>query len=128
MAGKVMKVGILSREEYRERTLAIARGTYKPKRGEPKIWFESIRSMAQVLSSENQELLRIIVEQKPDSIKELETTTGRKSSNLSRTLKLMARYGIVDLTRDNKTVRPVVKVTEFLVEFGLSRHFPKAAA
>lgn len=128
MAGKVMKVGILSRDEYRERTMAIARGAYKPKSGEPKIWFESIQSMAQVLSSENQELLRIIVEQKPESIKELETATGRKSSNLSRTLKLMARYGIVDLTRDNKTVRPVVKATDFLVEFGLSRHFPKVAA
>ncbi|OGR07730.1 MAG: transcriptional regulator [Deltaproteobacteria bacterium RIFOXYD12_FULL_50_9] len=128
MAGKVMKVGILSREEYRERTMAIARGAYKPKNGEPKIWFESIQSMAQVLSNENQELLRIIVEQKPNSIKELEAVTGRKSSNLSRTLKQMARYGIVDLSRDNKTVRPVVKATDFLVEFGLSRHFPKVAA
>jgi len=68
MAGEVMKVGILSREEYRERTLAIAGGSYKPKSDEPKIWFESMQSMAQVLSNENQELLRIIVEQKPNSI------------------------------------------------------------
>jgi len=128
MAGKVMKVGILSREEYRERTMAIAKGVYKPKNGEPKIWFESIRSMAQVLSNENQELLRIIVEQKPNSIKELEVFTGRKSSNLSRTLKMLARYGIVDLTRDQKTLRPVVKATDFLVEFGVGRHFPKVAA
>lgn len=128
MASKVMKVGIMSREEYRERTLAIARGEYKPKRGEPKIWFESIQSMAQVLSSENQELLRIIVEQKPKSIKELETATGRKSSNLSRTLKLMARFGIVDLAKENKTVRPLVKATDFQVEFGLHRHFIKKAA
>lgn len=128
MAGKVMKVGILSREEYKERTMAIASGRYKPKSGEPKIWFESIQSMAQVLSNENQELLRVIVEQKPNSIKELEAVTGRKSSNLSRTLKLMARYGIVELTRENKTLRPVVKATDFLVEFGLSRHFFKVAA
>lgn len=128
MTGKVMKVGIMSREEYQERTMAIARGEYKPKRGEPKIWFESIQSMAQVLSSENQELLRIIVEQKPNSIKELETATGRKSSNLSRTLNMMARFGIVDLARENKTVRPTVKATDFQVEFGLHRHFPGKAA
>ncbi|ANA41845.1 transcriptional regulator (plasmid) [Geobacter anodireducens] len=128
MTGKVMKVGIMSRDEYRERTLAIARGEYKPKRGEPKIWFESIQSMAQVLSSENQELLRIIVEQKPKSIKELEAATGRKSSNLSRTLKLMARFGIVDLVRENKTVCPIVKATDFQVEFGLHKHFAKKAA
>jgi len=125
MASKVMKVGIISREEYRERTLAIARGEYKPKRGEPKIWFESIQSMAQVLSNENRELLRIIVERKPNSIKELEVVTGRKSSNLSRTLKLMARYGIVDLTKENKMVRPVVKATDFQVEFGLHRPFSR---
>ncbi|AJY69533.1 transcriptional regulator [Geobacter sulfurreducens] len=128
MASKVIKVGIMSREEYRERTLAIARGEYKPKRGEPKIWFESLQSMAQVLSSENQELLRIIDERKPGSIKELEVVTGRKSSNLSRTLKLMARFGIVDLARENKAVRPIVKATDFQVEFGLYRHFPKKAA
>lgn len=128
MAGRVMKVGIMTQEEYRQRTMAIARGEYKPKRGEPKIWFESIQSMAQVLSSENQQLLRIIVEQKPNSIKELEAATGRKSSNLSRTLKMMARFGIVELVRENKTVRPIVKATEFLVEFGLFRYSAKKAA
>ncbi|MEA3348526.1 MAG: transcriptional regulator, partial [Pseudomonadota bacterium] len=56
MRNKVLKVGIISRENYRERTIAIARGKYKPKKQEPKIWFESIKSMSQILSHENQEL------------------------------------------------------------------------
>ncbi len=107
MAVTILRVGILSREEYKARTLAIARGQYRPRRGEPKVWFESIRSMAQVLSAENQELLRIIAERKPQSLKELESATGRRSSNLSRTLKTMARYGIVDLVRVDKSIRPV---------------------
>ncbi|MFA5027486.1 MAG: transcriptional regulator [Candidatus Methylomirabilota bacterium] len=128
MSGKVMRVGIMSREAYRARTLAIARGTYRPKRDEPKIWFESIRSLAQILSSENQNLLRIIVERKPNSLKELEAVTGRKSSNLSRTLRLMARHGIVELAKIDRTVRPIVKATDFHVEFGLSRHSANAAA
>jgi basic membrane lipoprotein Med (substrate-binding protein (PBP1-ABC) superfamily) len=34
---------------------------------EPKVWFESLQSMAQILSNENQELLKTIVEQKPAS-------------------------------------------------------------
>jgi len=54
MKKKVLKIGVLSRENYKKRTIAIARGEYKPKKGEPKVWFESINSMAQVLSSENQ--------------------------------------------------------------------------
>jgi predicted transcriptional regulator len=119
MAVTTLRIGILSREEYKARTLAIARGQYRPRQSEPKVWFESIRSMAQVLSAENQELLRVIAEQKPQSLKELEAVTGRRSSNLSRTLKTMARYGIVELVRTDKSVRPVVKAAEFQVSFGL---------
>jgi len=123
MATSVMKVGIISKEEYRQRTIAIAKGEYVPKHGEPKIWFESLQSMAQVLSSENQELLKIIIDRKPSSLKELEEMTGRKSSNLSRTLKLMASFGIIALEKDKKNVRPIVKATSFKVEFGLKRAF-----
>jgi predicted transcriptional regulator len=119
MKKKVLKIGILSRENYKKRTIAIARGEYKPKKGEPKVWFESINSMAQVLSSENQKLLKVINENKPTSLKELEVVTGRKSSNLSRTLKTMSRYGIVDLVKQNKSIKPVVKATDFKVEFGI---------
>ncbi len=123
MANKIMKIGILTREEYQQRTIAIAKGEYKPKRGEPKIWFESIQSMAQVLSNENQHLLQVILDTKPESIKELESITGRKSSNLSRTLNTMSRYGIVELKKIAKSIKPIVKVTDFKVEFGLHSHF-----
>ena len=57
MPTKVMKVGIISKEDYIKRTLAIAKDSYKPRKNEPKIWFESIKSMSQVLSTENQALL-----------------------------------------------------------------------
>lgn len=120
MRKKVLKIGILSRKEYKKRTIAIARGEYKPKKDEPKIWFESINSMAQVLSSENQKLLKVISEKNPNSLKELENVTGRKSSNLSRTLKTMSRYGIVDLVKQDKSIKPVVKATDFKVEFGIN--------
>jgi len=40
--------------------------------------FESLQSISQVLSSENQKLLKIIPEQKPESLKEPETATGGK--------------------------------------------------
>jgi predicted transcriptional regulator len=79
--------------------------------------------MAQVLSRENRELLRIIEEQKPESLKELETVSGRKRSNLSRTLKTMSRYGIVDLVKQNRTVKPVVRATDFKVEFGVTASY-----
>ena len=120
MSKKVLKIGIISREDYKKRIIAIARGEYKPRKGEPKIWFESVQSMAQVLSSENQKLLRIINEQKPASLKELELVSGRKRSNLSRTLNTMSRYGIIDLVKHNRTIKPIVKAMDFKVEFGAS--------
>jgi len=119
MAKKVLKFGIMSREEYKKRTMAIARGEYRPKKGEPKVWFETLQSMAQILSSENQQLLKIIKEKNPTSLKELEIATGRKRSNLSRTLRTMSRYGIIDLVKHNRTVQPIVKATDFKIEFGL---------
>jgi len=120
MKDKMLKIGIISREDYKKRTLAIAMGEYKPKPEEPKIWFESLHSMSQVLSSRNQELLRIILKDKPGSLKELESVTGRKSSNLSRTLKQMERYGIVSLEKKSRSIMPTVRATDFSIEFGIN--------
>ncbi len=119
MKTKVLHVGIMSKENYKQRTIAIAKGIYVPKKSEPKVWFESVKSLAQVLSSENQALLKVIVEKKPKSITELEALTGRKKSNLSRTLKTLERYGIVALKKEHNSIVPVVQVTDFRVEFGL---------
>jgi predicted transcriptional regulator len=119
MRKKTLKIGIISRDDYKKRTIAIAKGAYKPKKDEPKVWFESLQSMAQVLSSENQELLKIITEKKPESLKELALVTGRKPGNLSRTLNTMSQYGIVELVKQQRAVKPVVRVTDFKVEFGL---------
>jgi len=119
MIHKVMTVGIISKEDYIKRTMAIAKGTYKPRKDEPKIWFESLNSMSQVLSSENQKLLKVIIEHKPMSLAELEKISDRKKSNLSRTLKTLERYGIVELPKKEGRLVPKVIATDFKVQFGL---------
>lgn len=124
---KVVKVGIISREAYRQRTIRIAKGEYTPRRDEPKIWFESLSSMAQVLGNENQALLKTILEKKPASLGELETLTGRKKANLSRTLKTLERYGVVSLEKERNRLVPKVHATDFKVEFGLNYSSPMAA-
>ncbi|MBN9460311.1 MAG: helix-turn-helix domain-containing protein [Burkholderiales bacterium] len=108
-------IGIMPQERIRERMLAIARGDYKPKAGEPKIWFTSMKSLAEVLSDDNRALLRVIAEAQPESISALAQATGRKPGNLSRTLKTMSNYGIVALERKRNLVRPVAKATEFRI-------------
>ena len=53
MKVKIIIVGIMPLSEYKKRTIAIAKGEYKIKADEPKVWFESVKSMAQILSNEN---------------------------------------------------------------------------
>lgn len=112
---KAILIGIMTQEKIRERMLAIARGEYHPSPEEPKIWFTSMKSLAEVLSDENRGLLKVIAETKPQSITQLATVTGRKPSNLSRTLKTMANYGLVDLNRVHRRVRPIARATTFQI-------------
>lgn len=114
---KPLTIGILPQEKIRARTLAIARGEYRPKPGEPKIWFTSLRSLAEVLSEDNRALLKVIRETKPESVAALAQTTGRQPGNLSRTLSTMARYGFVELRKREGTLAkmPVVKAVDFRI-------------
>jgi predicted transcriptional regulator len=94
-----LKVGIASYDEMKALTMAIARGQRKVSAQQPRVWFPSTESFAKVLSAGNRDLLRIIVEKAPGSLDELAQFAGRKKSNLSRTLKTMANYGLVRLER-----------------------------
>ena len=114
---KPITIGILPQEKIRARMLAIAKGEYRPKPGEPKIWFTSLRSLAEVLSEDNRALLKVICETKPESITALAQATGRHPGNLSRTLSTMARYGFVELRKQAGSLSkmPVVKATDFRI-------------
>ena len=92
---KTLKLGIASVEQYKARTMAIARGEYVPAPDEPKVWFQSLETLAQVLSVKNRALLAVIAETSPASLNELAEKTGRAKSNLSRTLKTMESYDLI---------------------------------
>jgi predicted transcriptional regulator len=116
-----LKVGIASREDFKKRTMDIARGKYIPKNDEPKVWFESLGTLSQVLSDQNRDLLRIILQTHPRSLQELSEQSGRATSNLSRTLKTMERYGLVHFEPGpNRQLAPRVNYSG--VELELSFH------
>jgi predicted transcriptional regulator len=104
---KAIKIGIASQVEIRKRMLAIAKGELKVRPSDPKIWFTSMRSLAQVLSDENRALLDVIRSSRPVSISELADLTGRKQGNLSRTLKTMSNYGLVKMQKQDRALMPV---------------------
>jgi len=90
-----LRIGIATYEQFKARTIAIAKGQYKARRDEPKLWFTSLESFAKLLSPKNRALLKLIAQTHPDSLQELADKTGRAKSNLSRTLKTMESYGLV---------------------------------
>ena len=65
---KAIVIGVMPQDQIRARMIAIAKGEYKPKPGEPKIWFTSMKSVAEVLSDQNRALLKVIRETNPDSV------------------------------------------------------------
>lgn len=110
---KSIVIGIMPQDKIRERIYAIAKGEHKPKPSEPRIWFTSMKSLAEVLSDDNRALLHVIKDSQPESISSLAEMTGRKPSNLSRTLKTMSNYGIVEMRREKNHVRPIAMATDF---------------
>lgn len=130
MAVKRMKIGIISPSEMRERTIAIAKGEYVPRQGEPKVWFPSIESVAQLLSDDNREMLRAIANAQPESVAEAAKVVHRAPGNLSRTLKKMEQYGIVKMVASKTSrrpgrpsLRPIVQATDFDIRtFNLQNH------
>ena len=99
---KTLRIGIANYGRMKARTMAIARGEHTPARGEPTVWFTSVESFAKVLSQRNRELLAMIAQEKPGSLTELAALAGRNKSNLSRTLKTMSQYGLVELKQGQR--------------------------
>lgn len=117
---KQIKVGIMPLKEFQAYTRAIVTGKHKRKRGEPKIWFNSMASLAQVLSDQNRELLSLIAEEEPESISELARLSHRSQPNLTRTLKTMERYGLVKMkTGERGKKQPSVPYTDILVDMSI---------
>ena len=124
---KTLKIGIAGYDRMKARTMAIARGEHKPTKGEPMVWFTSIESFAKVLSGRNRELLALIAREKPDSLTELAELAGRNKSNLSRTLKTMSRYGLVELNEGQRgTLVPRVPYDRVSLDVPLTSRSPVA--
>ena len=121
-------------DEFKEHTLAIARGVRKPDPGEPKVWverivggkrgqrvrFASLEAGAKLLSAKNRILLRTIAEREPRSVTELAAMTGRAEPNVLRTLNKLVAAGVVHLDKgEGRALRPVLVARKVHFEIDL---------
>jgi predicted transcriptional regulator len=121
-------------EEFKEFTLAVARGerTVDPK--EPKVWieptkgsdagavrFSSLEAGVKLLSAKNRDLLRLIATHQPQSVSELATLAHRAPQNVQRTLRRLSVAGIVRLSRgEGQTLRPELAARKVHIEIDLA--------
>jgi predicted transcriptional regulator len=133
MAVKKMKAATW--REFKDFTLAVARGEKKVDPSMPKIWcvpvenakrapravqFRSLEAGAKLLSAKNLKLLRLIQERRPESVAALAAMTGRADENVLRTLNKFVDAGIVELRKgDGRALRPVLTTRKVLFEVDL---------
>ena len=111
----VLKIGIASPEAQRQRVLDIVAGRRKRMAGEPRVWFPSLTSAAEVLDR-NRVLIRVICDESPRSVTELALRVGRKESNVSRSLKRLEAFGIVRMLDEGRSRRPVALARDFEIQ------------
>ncbi|MGA0595130.1 helix-turn-helix domain-containing protein [Enterovirga sp. CN4-39] len=100
---------VMSLSELEAQMRAVARGERPAPSGANAASFNSLEALARILTPENRVLMRVIRDERPQSIAELARRVDRAESNLSRTLEKLAGAGLLVLKRvDNRRVPEVV--------------------
>jgi len=100
---KSIRIGVASDQEIRNRMLDIAAGRIKPSTQDPKIWVRSADEFRKLMSEKNVNLLAAIRNQNPNSISELAQSIQEDQGNLTKRLKMLASFGLVELTEGERS-------------------------
>ena len=105
----------------REEMLAVARGerAAPPRPAAP---------LMAALSPGALDLLGVILRERPDSMSALVALTGRAQSNVSRSLKQLAAYGLVQFVREGREVRPRPVVGAVVLDLATGTYETRLAA
>ena len=96
--------------DLREEMRAVARGERDPS---PR----PVASLLKALSPEALELLELLLQEHPATVAEVAERTGRAQPNISRSLQLLARLGLVEMHREGREVRPVPTTAKLVIDF-----------
>jgi len=100
---KSIRIGVASDQEIRQRMLDIAAGRITPTAQEPKIWVRSVDEFRKLMSEKNVNLLAAIRTQHPKSISELAQNIHEDQGNLTKRLKMLASFGLVELEEGERS-------------------------
>ena len=78
---------------------------------------ESVEAALRLLTGQNRDLIRIIQAGKFNSMAELAAQSGRAESNLNRTIKKLAKLGLVRLKRERgRLIKPELVIRSLRIE------------
>ena len=100
---KTIRIGVASDQEIRSHMLDIAAGRKNPSEQEPRIWVRSVDEFRKLLSEKNMNLLAAIRFQRPKSVSELARNMQEDQGNLTKRLKMLASFGLVELEEGERT-------------------------
>lgn len=121
---QTLTVRIESTDQFHENVLAdleaIERGD-DPESDEFVVSLPDEAALSRVFSDTNMELLRVIAEEEPESMRELARLVERDIKDVSRNLHELDRLGVVRLEDAGRSKRPVVWYDEIEVRVRLRR-------
>jgi predicted transcriptional regulator len=107
---------IKSHKEIREEMKAVARGEKPAPADAAKPSFESAEVLLRLLTPENRDLLKIIRDERPQSVADLARLTHRAASNLLRTLAKLEAIGLIEMKAIGRRKVPVSRVRKVRLE------------
>jgi predicted transcriptional regulator len=105
---------VRSWEGFKNDLLAAAEGGHAPANAGGLV-VESAEALMRLLTPENRELLRIIRDEKPQSVAALARLTRRAEPNLARTLRKLEAAGLVAFRQEGRRRAPVSLARRFSV-------------
>jgi predicted transcriptional regulator len=108
------KTRVQSWAGFKNDLLAAAKGGPRPASAGGLV-VESVEALMRLLTMENRELLRIIRDEKPQSVAALARLTHRAEPNLARTLGKLEAAGLVSFQQDGKRRAPISLARRFSV-------------
>lgn len=120
-AEQTLKIEVASSEEARERSRERLRAAIEADEPQPAtLSFESPGEALSLLSDERYRLLRGITRYEPDSVSDLARAVERDKGSVSRDLKELESYGLVELVRDGQRKYPVVNYQQVEIDIDLT--------
>lgn len=118
---------VQSFEQLMAEMKAVARGDRGAPADAAAASVESSEALVRLLTPENRALLGMIETKHPQSIAELQTISGRKGPNLTRTLAKLEAAGIVTMETSNRRKAPKVVTRRIVIEIDPCREADRIA-